>query len=267
MKSVSGVGLDDVTGAYGGPQGDLYALLLGQLLHPGGMRASIDLAERAGIGGGFTGIDLCCGTGGAIRVLLRLRNVASMVGVDATARNIERGRAQCRAEGFADRVTLTLADACQTGLPAASADFVWGEDAWCYVADKAKLVLEAVRLVRPGGVIAFTDWVEGPAPLSDAEVQRYLPLMSFANLEDIAGYVRLLSSCDCEVLTAEDTGRLADWFELAVRMIETQFTYDVLAIVGFQTELLKIICDNFRGLGDLARQRKIIQARFIARRR
>ena len=35
-------------------------------------------------------------------------------------------------------------DACETGLPAGEADFVWGEDAWCYVPDKAKLVAEVV---------------------------------------------------------------------------------------------------------------------------
>jgi hypothetical protein len=52
------------------------------------MRASIDLAERAGIGAGLRGNILCCGTGGGMQALLRFRNVASMVGVDATERNI-----------------------------------------------------------------------------------------------------------------------------------------------------------------------------------
>lgn len=46
MKSVDGIGLTDVTSVYSGPQGDLYALLLGQQLHIGCMRPSIDLAER-----------------------------------------------------------------------------------------------------------------------------------------------------------------------------------------------------------------------------
>jgi hypothetical protein len=36
--------------------------------------------------------------------------------------------------------------------------------------------------------------------------------------------------------------------------------------VAFQADLLKVITDNFRMLGDLARANKIIQARFIARR-
>jgi SAM-dependent methyltransferase len=54
------------------------------------------------------------------------------------------------------------------------ADFIWGEDAWCYVTDKPKLIAEAERLVRGGGVIAFADWVEGPTGLSMGEAQRFL---------------------------------------------------------------------------------------------
>jgi hypothetical protein len=32
-----------------------------------------------------------------------------------------------------------------------------GEDAWCYVVDQAKPIAEAARLVKPGGLIAFTE--------------------------------------------------------------------------------------------------------------
>ena len=77
MKSIDGVGLNEVTSVYGGPQGDLFALLMGQQLHVGGMNGSLDLAERAEIGAGLKGIDLCCGTGGGKHVLVRFRNVAS----------------------------------------------------------------------------------------------------------------------------------------------------------------------------------------------
>ena len=56
MKSIDGVGLNEVTSVYSGPQGDLFALLMGQQLHVGGMNSSIDLAERAEIGAGLKGI-------------------------------------------------------------------------------------------------------------------------------------------------------------------------------------------------------------------
>jgi len=161
MKSVEGVGLGEVKAVYGGAEGDLWELLMGQQIHIGGFKSSMDLAERAGIGAGLRGVDLCCCNGAGMRFLVRFRDVASMIGVDATETVVERGRSRAEAEGLADRIQLRLADVCDSGLPGAEADFVWGEDAWCYVADKTKLIAEAARIVKPGGTIAFTDWVEG----------------------------------------------------------------------------------------------------------
>jgi hypothetical protein len=140
LKSIEGNGLSDVTAVYGGPQGDPYCLLMEQQLHVGGMNASLDLAERAGIGAGQNGIDLCCGIGGGMRTLVRFRGVVSMLGVDFTPRNVERGERRCREEGLSDRIRFVVADACSSSLPADTADFEWDEDAWCHVPDKARLV-------------------------------------------------------------------------------------------------------------------------------
>jgi SAM-dependent methyltransferase len=147
-----------VKAVYSGPEGDLWELIMGQQIHIGGFESSMDLAERAVVGAGMRGVDLCCCNGAGMRFLVRFRGVASMTGVDATPAVVERGRRLCEEEGLADRIRIVHADACRSGLPDASADFVWGEDAWCYVADKDRLVAEAARIVRPGGVIAFTDW-------------------------------------------------------------------------------------------------------------
>ena len=204
MKSITGVGLAEVVSVYSGTQGDFMQLLFGQQLHIGGMKASSDLAERAGIDPGLSGVDFCCCNGAGMRFLVRSRNVASMVGVDATETVIERGRRLTHEEGLDDRIRFIHADACQSELPSASADFVWSEDAWCYVPDKPKLIAEAARIVRPGGVIAFTDWVEGPAGLTDSEAQRFLGMMTFASVEDTPGYVGLLSGSGCQVRVAED---------------------------------------------------------------
>lgn len=267
MKSIQGVGLPEVISVYSGPQGEFMQLLFGQQLHIGGMQASLDLARRAGIGAGQKGVDLCCCIGAGMRCLVRFCDVASMTGIDVTEAVVERGRKRCRDEGLEDRIRLVVADACQSGLPSASADFVWSEDAWCYVPDKPKLIAEAARIVRPGGVVAFTDWVEGPVELSDAEAQRFLGMMSFANVEDIGGYTRLLRDSGCEVSVAEDTGRFAPYMDLYLKMIEMQLTYDVLATLGFRRDLLQALVEGFRFLRDMSAAQKIVQARFIARRR
>lgn len=267
MKSLDSSVLNDIAALFGGPQGEFYSILMGEQLHVGGMAATIDLAERAGIGNGQTGVDLCCGNGAAMRALVRFRNVASMWGVDLTPENVERGLRKLSEEKLGDRIRIVVGDACATGLPSADADFVWGEDAWCYVPDKAKLVAEAARLVRPGGAIAFTDWVEGPVELSADEAQKTLGLMNFQNIQNIAGYRRMLEVHGCDVSVAQDTGRLAPFFELALRMIETQFTYDVLATIAFRTDVLKALTTNLGFLGEMAQSAKLIQARFVARRR
>jgi ubiquinone/menaquinone biosynthesis C-methylase UbiE len=89
MKDIAGVGLDDVQGIYSGPVGDLWELIMGQQIHIGGFKSSMDLAERAGIKPGSNGIDLCCCNGAGMRFLVRFRNVASMTGVDATEKVVE----------------------------------------------------------------------------------------------------------------------------------------------------------------------------------
>lgn len=267
MKSIQGVGLPEVISVYSGPQGEFMQLLFGQQLHIGGMEASLDLAKRAAIGAGQKGVDLCCCIGAGMRCLIRFADVASMTGVDATEAVVERGRKRCRDEGLDDKISFVVADACQSGLPSASADFVWGEDAWCYVPDKPKLIAEAARIVRPGGVIAFTDWVEGPVELSAPEAQRFLGMMSFANVEDIGGYARLLRDSGCEVIVAEDTGRFPPHMDLCLNMIEMQLTYDVLATLAFRRDLLQTLVEGFRFLREMADARKIVQARFIARRK
>ena len=52
-----------------------------------------------------------------------------MTGVDATKTVVERGRARSKADGMANKIDFIQADVTESGLPNASADFVWGEDA------------------------------------------------------------------------------------------------------------------------------------------
>jgi SAM-dependent methyltransferase len=200
-----------------------------------------------------------------MRFLVRFRGVASMQGVDATGTVVERGRRYTQEEGLSDRVTFHLADACDTGLPDAAADFVWGEDAWCYVVDKPGLIAEAARLVKPGGTIAFTDWVEGPAGLTGEEADRFLAFMKFPNVEDIAGYSKLLVANGCKVAMAEDTGRFAPHVDLYLQMLDMQLTSDALRIVDFDMDLMRAMAGEMQFMQGLAHDGKIAQGLFVAR--
>ncbi len=209
MRRGSGVQLCDVQAVYSGPEFDLWELLMGQQIHIGGLPSSQQLADKADIRQGTSGVDLCCCTGAGMRFLVRFRHVQRMYGVDATEEVVQLGRLRCRQEGLSEQIDFAVGDACQTPLADSSADFVWGEDAWCYVVDKAGLVAEAARLVKPGGVIAFTDWIEGRAGLDEQEMLRLLQFMKFPDIQDLDGYGKLLSENQCEVIVCEDTQQFA----------------------------------------------------------
>lgn len=267
MKTMDNIGLREVQGVYSGPEGELWELIMGEQIHIGGFASSMDLAEKAGIGSGMKGVDLCCCNGAGMRFLVRFRGVAEMRGVDATRRVVDQGRQRCKQEGLLDKIEFTLADVCDSGLEDASADFIWGEDAWCYVVDKAKLISEAARIVWPGGIIAFTDWIEGPQGLTDAEAERFLTFMKFPNVQSLDGYSGLLAANDCEVLAAADTGRFGSHVDLYLNMLNMQLTYDALKIIGFNRELMQAMGAEMVFMQELAHAGKIAQGLVIARKK
>lgn len=267
MKKAAQIHLSDVQAAYSGPEGRLWELLMGEQIHIGGLRSSTELAERAAIGEGKTGVDLCCATGAGMRFLVRFRKVARMKGVDATRAMLDLGRRRCAEEGLADRITFVEANACNTGLSAGQFDFVWGEDAWCYVEDKSKLIAEAARLVKPGGTIAFTDWMEGAPVMTDEEAGRYLRFMKFPSVLTLAEYQALLEGQSCRILLAADTGHFAGLMPLYLDMVEKQLTYDALKIIGFDAALAQRILTEMRFMQSLAKAGKIIQGVVIAEKR
>lgn len=266
MKTLPGIGLSNVQQVYGGAEGDLWELIMGQQIHIGGFASSMDLAEKAGLREGLRGVDLCCCNGAGMRFLIRFRKAAHMAGVDATPAVLDQARERCAAEGMAGRTAFVEADVCATGLPDASMDFVWGEDAWCYVVDKPALIREAARLVKPGGTVAFTDWVEGPGGLSDDEAARFMGFMKFPTFASLGDYRRLLEGAGLIVERADDTGRYAPCLDLYLRMLSEQLTSDALRIIGYDMELMRALGGEMQFIQQLAHAGKVVQGLFVARR-
>lgn len=264
MKATGNIGLADVQNVYNGPEGKLWELIMGQQIHIGGLASSTDLAEKAGVIAGMKGVDLCCCNGGGMRFLVRFRQAAEMIGVDATVTVIEHGRQICREEGLADKITFVQADVCKSGLQDESVDFVWGEDAWCYVVDKPKLIAEAARMVKPGGIVAFTDWVEGAEPMTDTEAERFLRFMKFANIENLEGWRDMLVENNCRIIHSENTGRFAQYVDLYLNMLNMQLTYDALKIIGFDSEMMTHLAGEMVFMQELAHAGKIAQGLFVA---
>ena len=191
----------------------------------------------------------------------------TMVGYDATTTMIEKARQRAMEEGLSDKIRFIQGDVTALTLPDAGFDFVWGEDAWCYVDPKERLIAEAARVLKPGGILAFTDWVEGPEGLTDAEAKRINTFMKFPYMESQTGYESLLARQGLTLIESTDlTAEYAEYMDLYIRMIVDQLRFDVLKIIGWNMELFQAMGDEMAFMAEKAHEGKMGRARLIARR-
>lgn len=204
MTRAIDVSVGDVSEAYAGPVGILWEMVMGEQIHVGGSRATAELATLAGLGNGSRVLDICSALGGPARQLAREFGCL-VTGLDATPAMVAEATRRTVAAGLDGRVGFRLGNALDLPFRESSFDVAWGQDAWCYVTDKERLIREAGRVVRPGGRIAFTDWVRG-ATVEGDDLAPLLGFMLFPYLETRAGYTRLLRENGWEVELEVDVG-------------------------------------------------------------
>ncbi|MFH1861401.1 MAG: methyltransferase domain-containing protein [bacterium] len=259
------ISLKDVNQVYDGPEGVLWELIMGEQIHVGGFTSSKALADQAGIQKGWRGLDLCSALGAGCRFLVKNYGV-TMCGLDGTKTMFEKAQQRAKEEGVADRIEFRLGDVQEIPLGNSTFDFVWGEDAWCYVANKEQLVLEGARVLKPGGVMAFTDWIEGPQGLSNEEARRINTFMKFPYMESLTGYQGLLKKAGLTVVSAEDlTPEFAGFVDFYIKMLTDQLTYDALKIIGDNLELFQAMGGEMMFMAQMAHAGKMGRGRFIAK--
>jgi ubiquinone/menaquinone biosynthesis C-methylase UbiE len=222
----------------------------------------MELAKRAGIREGQKVLDLCSALGGGVRFLVRNFHVHGF-GLDGTKTMHDQAVKRTKEAGL--EAEFKQGDVTDIPWPDATFDVVWGEDAWCYVVDKDQLVGEAHRVLAPGGTLAFSDWIEGPAGLSDAEAERINTFMKFPYVESLEGYRGLLERTGFEIREAEDlTPQFAGYVDLYMRMLTEQLTGDALRILGHDLDLFQAMGGEMAFMGEKAREGKFGRGRFIA---
>eukprot|EP01084_Bolivina_argentea_P274764 468414_1 len=216
------------------------------------------------------GVDLCSNSGEASRFLVRNRGVRKMHAVDMCRPAVERGRKRNEEEGFhPDQILNVQADVTK-GLPMfanETFDFAWGEDAWCYVPDKGALIKSAERILKPGGLIAFTDWILGPTPMSEQEYADWLKFMTFPNCETVGSYAQKMSDAGFTILHAHCTERFTPCTKLYIDMMEKQMQGDALRIFGNNYNEYERTVKDFYTMLKLSEEGKIAQGLFVGRKK
>jgi len=256
--------LKEVSTVYSGPAGRLWELVMGEQIHIGGWKSSMALAEKAGIRKGMKILDLCSALAGGLRFLVKTHHIKAY-GLDGTPYMVAEARRRVKAEKLSKHIQLKLGDVTCIPWPDRSFDVVWGEDAWCYVDAKEKLITEAARVLKRGGVIAFTDWIEGAKGLKNKEAERINRFMKFPYMESMKGYKKLLRDNGFDLKVAEDvTPDFAEHITLYIKMLTGQLTYDALRIIGDDVGLFQAMGAEMSFMEKMAHAGKFGRCRFVA---
>jgi len=130
--------------------------------HTGGLRASRELLEVAGIRPGDRVLDVGAGLAGPARML------AAELGCRVAC--IELSPDYCtgaallnRLTGLEERIEVHRGSALELPFPDDSFDAAWMQNVGMNIADKRRLYGEICRVLRPGGRFAFQEMVAGRA--------------------------------------------------------------------------------------------------------
>ncbi|GAA3010021.1 SAM-dependent methyltransferase [Streptomyces fulvorobeus] len=151
------------------------------------------MTDRLHIGPGSRVLDLGCGTG---RPALRIadRTGADVTGISISHKQVERATALAADRGLADRVRFERADAMDLPFAAGSFDAVIALESIIHMPDRARVLRQVARVLRPGGRLVLTDFFER-APIPDSgrpAVERYLRefMMTMVQAEDYPPLLR-----------------------------------------------------------------------------
>jgi phosphoethanolamine N-methyltransferase len=202
-------GVNEVPHDYDDSMLELLQTMWGEgFLSPGGPDAVREILHDIDLVG-CDALDIGCGLGGLDQVIIEL-GAAHVTAVDVDEHLIELATQRRDAAGLSDRISCAVI-APEAPLPFgdSSFDLVFTKDAWLHVIDKAALVSEVFRVLRPGGRLAGGDWLKGPLPFSD-DMRYFVELEGIPyHPATIAEYQRLYSAAGFADVRLLDT---TEWY-------------------------------------------------------
>ena len=186
----------------------------------------LDLAGRAVL-------DIGCGSGGPAVVLAKEKG-AQVTCLDVEPQLLARARRTAEAAGVAPLMEFRLAEPGPLPFEGGVFDAVFSKEAMLHIPDKRALYREILRVLRPGGIFAASDWLAGPGAMDDPAFRRYVDLghlrFAMATAEETADIMR-----ECGFTEVSTRDRNAWFKEVSAR--------EAAAVAGPLREQILAVCD------------------------
>ena len=170
--------------------------------HYGGVAATDELAQTARIGKGSRVADFCAGLGGTVRYLAH-RYGADVTGIELTPARVAGAEELTRRVGLQESARVVEGNVLEVPLADASMDAVVSQEAFCHVPNLKRALVEAFRILRKDGRLAFTDWIANE-PLTPDDAQLMWDGMVIQPLRSISDYRHLVENSGFRVLSVTD---------------------------------------------------------------
>ena len=230
--------------------------------HFGGLQATDVLAAKAGIKKEHHVLDVCSGMGGPARYIAH-RLGCRVTGIDFTESRYLAAIKLTEMVGLDTLVDFVHGNALDMPFDEDSFDVVIAQEAWCHIPDKPRLIAQCARVVKPGGVIAFTD-ILCTDKLSGGDMRRLRSEMTFPDLETINGYARLLELNGCTLLEHDDLSKV--WTKVLEDRLAMYRSLGEETERSFGAERAREWDEAYAFFVSRYREGKLGGARFIARR-
>lgn len=115
----------------------------------------------AGVVDGMAVLDVGCGFGGALVHVDEHWSGCRLVGVNIDLRQLRRAQS-LRVTDRSTDLTLVAADACALPLGSQTYDLVLALECIFHFSSRKRFFREAARVLRPGGALVLTDFIQGP---------------------------------------------------------------------------------------------------------
>jgi SAM-dependent methyltransferase len=183
-------------------QSEVVQLLVGDVLHPGGLELTGHLGGVLKLQKGEQVLDVACGRGSSAMRLAE-RFGCQVTGIDYSDENLARARARADAKAVSHLISFQPGDAEELPFEDGRFDAVISECSLCTFPNKQVAAREMARVLRPSGRVGITDVaVNGELPEDIQSVLGWATCVAGAGPASL--YVSLLSEAGFSGFIVED---------------------------------------------------------------